>query len=154
MPRIFAMPIVVGRESIDLMQHTNNKEYLKWMEEAAAAHSAELGWTTKRYFDFGGAFIAKAHWIEYLRPTFEGDNLTMYTWIENMKEKTSLRRFYLMRDKKVCMLGSTQWAFIDIRTSRAVEIPQEIASDFPIVAPGDPIFKDLGIKTILFKAVL
>ena len=50
MNRVFAYPIVVGPESIDVMKHTNNKEYLRWMEEAATAHSSLLGWNTERYF--------------------------------------------------------------------------------------------------------
>ena len=35
MERIFRFPIKVGKESIDVLGHTNNKEYLRWMEEAA-----------------------------------------------------------------------------------------------------------------------
>ena len=45
MERIFRFPIKVGKESIDVLGHTNNKEYLRWMEEAALAHSDSLGWT-------------------------------------------------------------------------------------------------------------
>lgn len=154
MNRVFAYPIVVGPESIDVMKHTNNKEYLRWMEEAATAHSSLLGWNTERYFKVGQAFVAKAHWIEYLRPTFLGDRLTMYTWVENMQDKTSLRRFYLMRDKKVCMLGATQWAFIDIETGRGQSIPEEVSSSFFCVPSSDKELKELGIKTILFKAAI
>lgn len=154
MNRVFAYPIHVGPESIDIMKHTNNKEYLRWMEEAATAHSSALGWNTERYFEIGQAFVAKAHWIEYLRPTYLGDRLTMYTWVENMMGKTSLRRFYLMRDRKVCMLGATQWAFIDIETGRGREIPEEVFSSFPLVSSSDQELKELGIKTILFKAAL
>ena len=43
MERIFRFPIKVGKESIDVLGHTNNKEYLRWMEEAALAHSDSLG---------------------------------------------------------------------------------------------------------------
>lgn len=154
MIRVFAYPIVVGPESIDVMKHTNNKEYLRWMEDAATAHSAALGWTTERYFEIGQAFVAKAHWIEYLRPTYLGEQLTMYTWVDNMEDKTSLRRFYLMRDKKVCMLGATQWAFIDISSGRGVPIPEEVSSSFAVVPSSDEELKALGIKTILFKAAI
>ncbi len=94
MNRVFAYPIVVGPESIDVMKHTNNKEYLRWMEEAATAHSFRSSVGILRDISkIGQAFVAKAHWIEYLRPTFLGDRLTMYTWVENMQDKTSLRRF-------------------------------------------------------------
>ena len=32
MERIFRFPIKVGKESIDVLGHTNNKEYLRWTE--------------------------------------------------------------------------------------------------------------------------
>lgn len=146
MSKIFKMDITVGAESIDVMKHTNNKVYLQWMEEAALEHSAYLGWTMERYFEVGGAFIARAHWIEYLRPTFEGDKLTMYTWVENLHGRTSLRRFVLARANKVCMRGATEWAFIDMKTGRAVPIFEEIAKDFPIVPLDDPELEDLPFK--------
>lgn len=71
MERIFRFPIKVGKESIDVLGHTNNKEYLRWMEEAALAHSDSLGWTMGRYLKIGKVFVASTHKIEYLRPTFE-----------------------------------------------------------------------------------
>ena len=51
MERIFRFPIKVGKESIDVLGHTNNKEYLRWMEEAALAHSDSLGWTEWTFVD-------------------------------------------------------------------------------------------------------
>ena len=94
MERIFRFPIKVGKESIDVLGHTNNKEYLRWMEEAALAHSDSLGWTMDRYLGIGKVFVASTHKIEYLRPTFEGDELTMLTWVETMDGAKSRRCFY------------------------------------------------------------
>ena len=59
MERIFRFPIKVGKESIDVLGHTNNKEYLRWMEEAALAHSDSLGWTMDRYLGIGKVFVAR-----------------------------------------------------------------------------------------------
>ena len=36
---VFSMPVVVGESSIDLLGHVNNREYMRWMEAAAAAHA-------------------------------------------------------------------------------------------------------------------
>ena len=128
------------------MGHVNNKEYLKWMELAALEHSNYVGWSTEKYFQRGGAFIARAHWIEYLRPTFAGDSLVMYTWVENMQGKTSLRRFYLLRDKKVCMRGATEWAFIDMKTGRAVDIYPDVADSFTVLPIDSEQIKELPFK--------
>ena len=126
MERIFRFPIKVGKESIDVLGHTNNKEYLRWMEEAALAHSDSLGWTMGRYLKIGKVFVASTHKIEYLRPTFEGDELTMLTWVETMDGSKSRRCFYLKRDNKVCMQGWTEWTFVDLQTGRAANISGEV----------------------------
>ncbi len=144
--KIFEYPIVVGPECIDQMRHTNNKVYLAWMEEAALAHSASLGWPTERYFEYGRGFVAAAHWIEYLRPTFEGEKLSMYTWVQTMETRTSLRRFALVRDRKLCMVGATRWAFVDTASGRSCPITEEVADAFPVVSPEDPVFETLGVN--------
>lgn len=52
------------------------------------------------------------------------------------------------------MLGATQWAFIDIETGRGQSIPEEVSSSFFCVPSSDKELKELGIKTILFKAAI
>ena len=56
MERIFRFPIKVGKESIDVLGHTNNKEYLRWMEEAAKTYpqyefERHKGYGTKRHYE-------------------------------------------------------------------------------------------------------
>lgn len=146
MERIFRFPIKVGKESIDVLGHTNNKEYLRWMEEAALAHSDSLGWTMDRYLGIGKVFVASTHKIEYLRPTFEGDELTMLTWVETMDGAKSRRCFYLKRDNEVCMQGWTEWTFVDLQTGRAADISAEVKKNFPLVPPDDPDLKASGVR--------
>lgn len=149
MLKIFKLNIAVDASCIDVMKHTNNKVYLQWMEEAALAHSGALGWPMERYFQVGGAFIARQHWIEYVRPTFEGDELTMYTWVEKLQDRTSLRRFFLTRANKVCMRGATEWAFIDLNSKKSVAIFPEVVRDFPVVSPDDPELMSLPFRVTL-----
>lgn len=155
MERIFVYPIKVGPESIDVLGHTNNKEYLRWMEEAALAHSDSLGWTMPRYFELGAVFVAARHTIEYLRPTFEGDQLKMFTWVETMEFSRSRRAFCLKRDRKVCMRGWTDWAFVDLKTGRSREIPPVVSESFPLVEQEDPELKALGLvsRSSLFSQI-
>ena len=116
MERIFRFPIKVGKESIDVLGHTNNKEYLRWMEEAALAHSDSLGWTMDRYL------------------------------VETMDGAKSRRCFYLKRDNKVCMQGWTEWTFVDLQTGRAADISAEVKKNFPLVPPDDPDLKASGVR--------
>lgn len=83
---------------------------------------------------------------EYLRPTFEGDELTMLTWVETMDGAKSRRCFYLKRDNKVCMQGWTEWTFVDLQTGRAADISAEVKKNFPLVPPDDPDLKASGVR--------
>ena len=78
---IYQYEITVGKESIDILGHVNNREYLRWMEKAAIEHAASLGWDAKRYLQRGETWVAREHWIEYLRQTYEGERLTVYSWL-------------------------------------------------------------------------
>ena len=117
------------------------------MEEAAVAHSERLGWPMQRYFESGAVFVAKRHVIEYLRPTFKGDQLTMFTWVETMDNSLSRRYFCLKREKKICMRGITEWAFVSLDTGRIQKIPEEVSKAFPIVLPDDSELLELGLLT-------
>lgn len=145
MAAIFTMDITVGPESIDMLNHVNNREYLRWMEEAAIAHATSLGWTTEKYFKRREVWVVREHWIEYLRPTFLGDQLTMYTWVQNVVGSRSLRRYALVKEGRVVCCGATEWAFIDMMTGRAKDVPADIAETFTMVATDDERLQALGI---------
>lgn len=146
MERIFRYPVTVGPESIDVLGHTNNKEYLRWMEQAALAHSDSLGWPMRRYLAAGFVFVASRHVIEYLRPTFKGDELVLYTWVETMEGARSRRIFCLKKGTKTCMQAMTEWTLVDMREARSKAIPADLAKDFPIVTPEDAVLKELGLR--------
>lgn len=145
MSAIFSMGITVGPESIDLLNHVNNREYIRWMEEAAIAHAASLGWTSDVYLKRHEIWVVREHWIEYLRPTFLGDQLMMYTWVQTLSGSRSLRRYALVKDGRVVSCGATEWAFIDFKTGRAKSIPQDVSDSFSLVPPDDNRLKALGI---------
>jgi acyl-CoA thioester hydrolase len=75
MPRIHAYPITVPPQSIDALDHVNNQEYVRWMQEAAIAHSEAQGWPVERYVARGQGWLVRRHTVAYLRPAFAGDAL-------------------------------------------------------------------------------
>lgn len=56
----------------------------------------------------------------------------------------SLRRFTLVRDKKVCFIGATQWSFVSFVDGRSREIPKEVKDAFPALEPDDPVLVKLA----------
>ena len=75
--RIFSYPIRVADDAIDRLGHVNNCEYLRWMEAAATAHAAQNGWAYADLVGIRRMWVARQHWVEYLKPAFLGEELTM-----------------------------------------------------------------------------
>lgn len=135
MPAIYEYYHRVVPEEIDRVGHVNNIEYLRWLQDAAIAHSAEQGWPARRYHECGQGWVVRSHFIEYLVPALVHDDVVVRTWIADMKRVTSLRRYELVRpaDGKRLAVASTNWAFIKFSTMQPCRVPAEVISSFELV---------------------
>ncbi len=134
MIEIFEYPHTVTADEIDELGHANNVAFVAWMQAAAVAHSAALGWTPERYLELGVGWVARRHEIEYLRPAFAGDELIVETHVADMKKVTSRRVYRILRrsDGELLARAETDWAFVNYATGRPTRIPAEIAGAFPV----------------------
>ena len=135
MPAVFEYHHDVTPEEIDGVGHVNNIEYVRWLQNAAIAHSSEQGWSAQAYREFGQGWVVRSHHIEYLVPAFVGDSIVVRTWIADMKRVTSLRRYEILRktDGKKLAIANTNWAFVKFATLQPSRIPAEVISSFEIV---------------------
>ena len=133
MTEVFEYPHTVTADEIDGLGHANNVAFVAWMQAAAVAHSAALGWTPERYLQLGMGWVARRHTIEYLRPAFAGEELIVETRVAEMKKVTSLRVYRIFRrsDGELLARAETDWAFVNYATGRPTRIPAEIAGAFP-----------------------
>ncbi len=146
---IYELPVHVGEESIDLLDHVNNKEYLRWMEEGAVEHAAHNGWPFEALRQINSAWVARQHWIEYIRPAVLNDDLTLYTWVQSLKRFSSLRRYALKRGDEVLMVGATEWVFVDYTRRKPAPIHPEVVKSFELVAPDSPMLLERGIQRLV-----
>lgn len=132
---VYVRRIRVPPGAIDLNGHTNNLEYLRWMQEIALAHSAARGWTLARYRSLGATWVVRSHHIEYLRPTHAGDELLLLTWVEALGRRQSPRGYCFVRshDLKPVVRARTQWVFVDAASGRPREIPSIFHEDLQTV---------------------
>lgn len=146
MPSLLRHSFVVSAEAIDSNRHVNNKEYLRWMEEVAIAHSTAQGWPVERYRDIGSTWFVRSHFVEYLRPAFEAMPLVVGTWVATMDRRASLRRYLFVhtQERVVLAQAETMWIFVDARTGRPAEIPPELRSAFPVLADDDPAIAEIA----------
>jgi acyl-CoA thioester hydrolase len=143
MPRVFIHPFAVPADAIDVFGHVNNLEYLRWMQDAATAHSEAQGWTLARYLELGAGWFVRSHSIQYLRPAYAGDPIALLTWVSGFDRRTSPRKYLFWRrsDRKVLAQAETLWAFVDFRTGRGVAIPPEVEAAFEVVPADEDVLR-------------
>ncbi len=129
---IFEHHRTVTVDEIDEQGRVNNVVYVSWMQDAAVAHSATLGWTAERYLRLGAGWVARSHYIEYLRPALAGDEIVVQTHVADMKKVTSRRVYQILRrsDGELLAKAETHWAFVDYATGKPARIPPEVAEAY------------------------
>ena len=134
MTECFEYHLTVTDDEIDEQGHANNVVFVAWMQAAAIAHTKALGWTSEKYKQLGGGWVARSHTIDYLQPAFAGDKLIVRTWVAGMKKVTSIRRYQIIResDGQVLAKAETNWAFVDYATGKPKRIPAEIVDLYKV----------------------
>jgi acyl-CoA thioester hydrolase len=128
----YTYTFTVPKDAIDFNGHVNNVTYLAWMIEAATRHSESVGYGYESCLALGGTWVAKSHYIAYKRAAFEGDVLSMETWVEEIGKIMSVR-CYLLRHLKsgaVVCEGKTEWVFVDSKKMRPMKIPEIVVEAF------------------------
>ena len=127
-PNPFTYEITVKPEHIDGLNHTNNAVYVQWCEEVAWAHSGCLGLGINDYQSLNRAMAINTADYSYLAASFEGEQLTIGTWLTESDQRLTMeRRFQLCRtrDQQTLMRGRWGLTCINIETGRPARIPKE-----------------------------
>ncbi len=136
-PDPFVHRVTVDDAAIDVMNHVNNVQYLRWMEDTAWRHSQFLGLDWENYQQLGCGVVATRHEIDYLRPAFAGEELEIATWCTGQDGRLRLRRGYQVRcaeDGRTCVRGQTLWVCVDLQTGRPRRMPPEFVAAYQPVA--------------------
>jgi len=138
MPAVYESRFTVDQESIDSNGHVNNVAYVRWMQDAAVAHSAAQGWDLARYLEHGLTWMVRSHFIEYLAQGFCGDRIVVRTWVTGFRRIRSTRKYKVSRlgDDVALARGETEWVLVDTH-GRPNEIPLEMKASFVVVPPVD-----------------
>src|SRR2546422_698827 len=135
MSPVFRLQFRVSAEVVDGNRHVNNVAYVQWMQDAAIAHANACG-GTRLAQELGCSWFVRTHRIEYLKPAFLNDEITVLTWVADWRKVRSLRRYRFLRNETVLAEGETEWVFVDAATGRPKPIPEPIVSAFGIVPDG------------------
>ena len=134
MSDIYRHDILVSRKVIDDNDHVNNVAYVQWMQDAASRHSDSVG-CARATRDAGAAWVARTHFIEYLRPAVLGDHMVLLTWVSRFRRASSLRKYKFLRpaDGTIISRGETDWVFVDVKSGRPRNIPEHVRRTFDVV---------------------
>jgi len=131
MPQIYRYELTVPEDALDENGHVNNVEYLRWMLDAAVAHSGSQG-CTQATKDAGATWVVRTHRIEYLIPAFAGEHVCVLTWVSNFRRVQSLRKYKVIRleDNALLAEGETDWVFINAASGQLRSIPKNVMAMF------------------------
>ena len=132
---IYTKTITIPHTAIDDNGHVNNVTYVQWMQDIAVEHYSSIGGIEAQGPD--ATWVVREHKIEYLLPAFEGEELEIRTWVENIRRVRSLRKYEFVRkaDGKTLVRGETDWVFMDVKTGCPRAVPEEVAKIFSAADP-------------------
>jgi acyl-CoA thioester hydrolase len=147
--RIFSKRFAVPADAIDMQGHVSNLAYVGWMQDVAIEHSASAGWSMRRYLELGAGWVVRSHFIEYFRPAFADEVLSVHTWVPRFDQRSTPRRYLFVRDAdRVELAGAeTIWVFVDLTTGRRRPIPAELLESFDPVPEEREVRRELGLTT-------
>jgi acyl-CoA thioester hydrolase len=129
---VFDQTFSIPEQAIDELGHVSNLTYIAWMQDIAIQHSAAKGWPVERYLENGAVWVVRSHFVTYIRPAFAGETITLQTWVAEMKQASSSRRYLIRRtdDRQVLVTAETVWAYVDRQSGRPQRIPTELRTAF------------------------
>lgn len=121
--------ITITPEDIDDMNHVNNVVYLRWVQDAAAAHwDALASEELKRKY----AWVVLRHEIDYKSAAKLGDPVKAETWVSSREGVRSVRHVKLSHAESGIIFAEavTTWCLLDAVTKRPKRIDTDITSIF------------------------
>ncbi len=128
----FFLDRLVSENDVDELLHTNNTVYVHWCQEAAWAHSNQLGLDIERYRELDRAMAITYSEYRYLQASNVGDKVKIGTWIVSWDRKLTMKReFQIIRDDGSTLLrGAMHFACIEISTGRPRRLPKEFIEGY------------------------
>ncbi len=117
----------VPESAIDANGHVNNVEFVRWMQDAAVAHSDAVGCSAATRVH-NAIWVVRKHEIEYRRQAFAGDQIEVRTWIADCRHVSSRRKYEFFRpiDNTLLARGMTDWVLLDAASFAPKSIPEDI----------------------------
>jgi acyl-CoA thioester hydrolase len=135
----FTHSFSVPQSDIDALGHAGNVTWVRWVNEAAAAHSASVGLDLQAYRELGFVWVVRKHEIEYLAPAFEGDQVEATTWVAAVRGATSTRTTVFRKaGGGLLARATTTWVLLTLPSGKPARIPKELLVRFGFTPASAP----------------
>jgi len=116
----------------DAHRHFADANYLRYMQEAAFDASADVGYDEDKYLKLGSFWLIRETEISYYISLRSNDLVDVVTWVDDFRRVRSRRiyEFRLIPTNKLAGKAVTDWAYLDRKTGRPKEIPDEMVEAF------------------------
>jgi len=131
----------IAWSQIDPAQHVNNAEYLRMIEDAGVAATAQLGWPMARITEEGFAVVARKIEIEYRLQAKMGEQVEITTFVSDMKPASCIRHCLIQYPNGGGLIAQarTLFAFVGLENGRPARIPAHLVQDFAPHTAGEPV---------------
>jgi len=123
----FESDLIIERADIDEQGHVNNISFVRYVQEVAVGHWFHV---TTREQQETFAWVMLRHEIDYKKQGFEGESITVSTWVSNWTAVTCERQVEIYRGPDLLVRSKTIWCLLDRETSKPKRIPAELKALF------------------------
>ena len=134
----FTRRFEVPHADVDGLGHASNVAWVRWVGEAATAHSEAVGLTFDAYRQMGVVWVVRRHEIDYLGEALGGEALEATTWVVDERGASSRRRTLFRRasDGRVVGRATTTWAMVRAEDGRPTRIPKGLLEKYGFSGTG------------------
>lgn len=119
----FSHTFKVSAADIDALNHVNNVAYVQWIQDVAVAHwFSRTDIATRESL----TWIVTRHEIDYQKPAFESEEITVTTWVGEPTRVSWERFTEIKRGTDLLVKARSVWCLIDCKTLRPSRISTEM----------------------------
>ena len=118
----YSKTIVVEEPHLDDLNHVNNVVYLQWVQDIAKEH-----WFSKTTSNINTNYfwVVVKHELEYKKPAFLDDELTITTYVEDFKGALSVRCVDFKKGEDLIVTARSKWCLIGANDHKPKRVPKE-----------------------------
>ncbi len=127
----YELPIRVERADIDDLGHVNNVIYVRWVQDAAAAHWTAIAPATERARLL---WVVLRHEIDYKQAAYVDEELVARTWVGTATRVRFERHTQILRagDRALLARARTVWCPVDPGRRRPATVSPEVRALFSV----------------------